>query len=88
MGHCLFIENTGEVVATAHAADTIRAAHGRAEQWRDACVSLVLDGSFGTRYAMPYENNQPIYICGGPGSPLEVIWPTLWRFNEIVPADG
>ena len=33
------------------------------------------------RFAMPYENNKPIYICRGIKRGLEEIWPTVKHFN-------
>lgn len=32
-------------------------------------------------YAMPYENNQPIYLCKGFKHTFEQIWPTLKHYN-------
>jgi hypothetical protein len=28
-------------------------------------------------YAMPYENNLPIYVCGKPEAPLKEVWPEV-----------
>jgi Dolichyl-phosphate-mannose-protein mannosyltransferase len=53
----------------------------RPEPWRDNCGSLIEGGNFGVRYAMPYERDQPIFICRNFKSSLKVIWPQLMRFQ-------
>ncbi len=55
--------------------------NGDPERWRFACKSVVAAGSFGAAFAMPYENNRPIFVCYGLSRPLSAIWPHLKRFS-------
>jgi hypothetical protein len=53
--------------------------NGDPEHWRPNCASLDIVGSFGAPYAMPYENNRPIFICRGLRVPLQEAWPRFKR---------
>jgi hypothetical protein len=45
--------------------------------WLPYCKSLDQIGSFGARFAMPYENDRPIFLCRDLVRPLAAIWPAL-----------
>jgi hypothetical protein len=54
---------------------------GNAERWRSLCGSIEPAGSFGNPYAMPYENDRPIFICRDLRMPLDRLWGRLKRFR-------
>jgi 4-amino-4-deoxy-L-arabinose transferase-like glycosyltransferase len=54
---------------------------GNVERWRALCGSIEPMGVFGNAYAMPYENDRPIFICRDLRMPLERLWPRLKRFR-------
>ena len=54
---------------------------GEVGRWQRACGSIEDAGTFGNPYAMPYENNRPIFICRDPKIPLDELWPRLKRFR-------
>ncbi len=33
-----------------------------------------------SKYAMPYENDLPIFVCRGPIRPIPSIWPRVKRY--------
>lgn len=47
---------------------------GNPEKWQRICDTVQMVGSFGAPYAMPYENQQPIFICRGLHHDLRDIW--------------
>jgi hypothetical protein len=49
------------------------------EKWRSHCAKFDIVARFGVPYAMPYENNRPIFICRGLEVPLTEAWP-IFRF--------
>ena len=54
---------------------------GNADRWRPLCGSIEPAGSFGNPYAMPYENDRPIFICRDLRMPLDRLWGRLKRFR-------
>jgi hypothetical protein len=54
---------------------------GDPERWRRVCGSIEDQGTFGNRYAMPYENDRAIFICRNPRQPLDRIWSRLKRYR-------
>ncbi len=55
--------------------------NGDPERWRENCGSLDIVAHFGAAYAMPYENDRPIFVCRGLRVPLTVAWPRFKRFQ-------
>ena len=55
--------------------------NGDPDRWRGLCNSVTVAGQFGAPYAMPYENNRPIFICRGLHMPLSTLWPHLKRYQ-------
>ncbi len=55
--------------------------HGNARDDRLRFDSVRLAAVFRNPYAMPYENNVPIYICRGIHTPLGQIWPKLRNYS-------
>jgi hypothetical protein len=55
--------------------------NGNPNAWRRLCGSVTVLGQFGVPYAMPYENNRPIFICRGLHMPLVTLWPHLKRYQ-------
>ena len=55
--------------------------NGDPPRWQSLCRSLTQAATFGAPYAMPYEDNRPIFLCRGLRSPLARIWPELKRFQ-------
>ena len=53
---------------------------GNPDRWQRLCHSVTVAGSFGAPYAMPYENDRPIFICRGLRIPLASLWPRLQRY--------
>ena len=47
---------------------------GDADTHRAACDEAIAAGVYHSRYAMPYENNQILWICRGLHRSLEEIW--------------
>jgi 4-amino-4-deoxy-L-arabinose transferase-like glycosyltransferase len=54
---------------------------GDAERWRRACGSLEIVDRTANAFAMPYENDRPIFICRDMRVPLANIWDRLKRFR-------
>jgi hypothetical protein len=54
---------------------------GDPDRWRQICQSLEMVGSFGVAYAMPYETNQPIFVCRGLRGGLARAWPRFKRYR-------
>ena len=48
--------------------------NGDPERWRNYCDSVVIAGSFGAPWAMPYETGRPIFICRGLRRNLSLTW--------------
>lgn len=48
--------------------------------WQPLCASFTQAATFGAPFAMPYENNRPIYLCRGLKMPLGKIWPRLKHY--------
>jgi hypothetical protein len=55
--------------------------NGDPERWRPNCASLDIVAHFGAPYAMPYENDRPIFLCRGLRVPLQDAWPRFKRFQ-------
>jgi len=54
---------------------------GEVERWRRGCSSLEVVGETRNEFAMPYENNRPIFICRGLRVPITEIWDRLKRYR-------
>jgi hypothetical protein len=54
---------------------------GDPERWRRLCGSIEVVDKTDAPFAMPYENNQPIFICRDLRSSLSVLWPKLRRYR-------
>lgn len=53
---------------------------GKAEDHRGSYREVVEAGRISNRYAMPYENGRPIFLCRGLKVKLQDIWPRLKRY--------
>jgi 4-amino-4-deoxy-L-arabinose transferase-like glycosyltransferase len=60
---------------------TIIHVNGDPNRWRRGCDSVDVVGKFGVPYAMPYENERPIFICRGLRRNLSEIWSRLKRYE-------
>jgi 4-amino-4-deoxy-L-arabinose transferase-like glycosyltransferase len=60
---------------------TIIHINGDPNRWRRGCDSVEVVGKFGVPYAMPYENERPIFICRGLRRNLSEIWSRLKRYE-------
>ncbi|HUA80568.1 MAG TPA: glycosyltransferase family 39 protein [Dyella sp.] len=47
---------------------------GDPQRWSRLCDSVEVVDQFGVQYAMPYENQRPIFICRGMHKNLSTIW--------------
>jgi 4-amino-4-deoxy-L-arabinose transferase-like glycosyltransferase len=54
---------------------------GEVERWRRGCESLEIVGQTDNAFAMPYENNRPIFICRGLRVPITQIWDRFKRYR-------
>lgn len=54
---------------------------GDPERWQRACGSLEIVDRTDNAFAMPYENNRPIFVCRGIRGPLTQIWDRLKRYR-------
>jgi MFS family permease len=54
---------------------------GEVERWRRGCGSLDVVGTTDNPFAMPYENNRPIFICRGLRVPITEIWDRFRRYR-------
>lgn len=48
---------------------------------RKSCEDVTVAATHTSRYAIPYENNMPIYICRGLRIPMATLWATDKNFN-------
>jgi hypothetical protein len=48
---------------------------------QDMCVTLELAETIRSTYAMPYENNLPVYLCKGLKVPLETFWQKVRHYE-------
>jgi 4-amino-4-deoxy-L-arabinose transferase-like glycosyltransferase len=55
--------------------------NGDPERWRRGCERVETIGRFGVTYAMPYENERPIFVCRGLRRTLDQIWDRLKRYQ-------
>lgn len=55
--------------------------NGDMARWRQFCASVEEVARFGAPYAMPYENDRPIFICRGLPVPLTRAWPRFERLQ-------
>lgn len=55
--------------------------NGDPERWQDFCENVEVVGTFGVPYAMPYENNRPIFICRGLRANLSATWYRFKRYE-------
>jgi hypothetical protein len=53
--------------------------NGDPRRWQRLCGSVSVVDHFGADYAMPYENNRPIFVCRGLRYPLDTLWPRMKR---------
>jgi len=60
---------------------TIIHVNGDPNRWRRGCDTVDVVGKFGAPYAMPYENERPIFICRGLRRNLSEIWSRLKRYE-------
>jgi Dolichyl-phosphate-mannose-protein mannosyltransferase len=60
---------------------TVILINARADRWGRLCQSLEFAGTFGVPYAMPYENNRPIFVCHGLRFNLNQAWPRFRRYE-------
>jgi hypothetical protein len=54
---------------------------GNLDRWRLHCANLQVVATFGVALAMPYEKDQPIFLCHGLHVPLEEAWGAFKRFQ-------
>ena len=54
---------------------------GDPDRWRRACKSLDIVDRTDNAFAMPYENNRPIFICRGIRVPLTEVWDRFKRYR-------
>jgi 4-amino-4-deoxy-L-arabinose transferase-like glycosyltransferase len=54
---------------------------GDVERWRRGCGSLEIVGRTDNAFAMPYENNRPIFICRGLRVPITELWDRFRRYR-------
>jgi Dolichyl-phosphate-mannose-protein mannosyltransferase len=54
---------------------------GEIERWRRGCGSLEVVGKTDNAFAMPYENNRPIFICRGLRVPITQLWDRFKRYR-------
>ena len=54
---------------------------GDPERWRRSCGSLEIVGKTENAFAMPYENNRPIFICRGLRLPITELWDRFKRYR-------
>ena len=54
---------------------------GDPERWRRVCGSVEIVDKTGNRFAMPYENDRPIFICRDMRVSLEQMWGRLKRYR-------
>jgi 4-amino-4-deoxy-L-arabinose transferase-like glycosyltransferase len=54
---------------------------GNVERWRAICGSIETLDKTGNPYAMPYENDRPIFLCRGLKMPLTRLWDRLKRYR-------
>jgi hypothetical protein len=55
--------------------------HGNVREDRVRFETVRLATVFRNRYAMPYENDVPIYVCRGIHRPLAALWPKLRNYS-------
>lgn len=53
--------------------------NGDPHRWQRLCESVQVADRFGVDYAMPYENDRPIFICRGLRVSLDTLWPRMKR---------
>ncbi len=54
---------------------------GKIQDHQKVFESVVKAGEFNHPYVMPYENNQPVFICRGLKITIERVWPTTRHFG-------
>jgi hypothetical protein len=54
---------------------------GDVERWRRGGGSLDIVGRTDNAFAMPYENNRPIFICRGLRVPITELWDRFKRYR-------
>ncbi len=54
---------------------------GREENHRQLFDRVEVAGMHRSRYAMPYENDLPIFICRGLKLPLDEVWPRTKNYS-------
>jgi len=55
--------------------------NGNVRIWQRFCENLAMVGTFGTPYAMPYENGRPILLCHGLRANLTETWARFRRYG-------
>ena len=54
---------------------------GNEERYRELFRSVEIVGQTASKYAMPFESGQPIYVLRGMKTPLGDFWPQVKRYN-------
>lgn len=60
--------------------DVLIAVGGSAEDYSDTFSEVVLVNTHMAEYAMPYENNLPIYLCRKPRARIRDVWPAVKHY--------
>jgi 4-amino-4-deoxy-L-arabinose transferase-like glycosyltransferase len=63
-----------------HDGSVIIHVNGDPNLWRRFCQSVEIAGTFGDPFAMPYENDRPIFVCRGLRFSLVKAWPHFKRY--------
>jgi hypothetical protein len=61
----------------ARSGDVLIAIGGSPQELEETYATVVQVDATDERYAMPYENHRPIYICRGLKRPLRDVWPSM-----------
>jgi hypothetical protein len=64
-----------------HTANVVIAVGGRKEDHEESFEEVIEMDRTNCTFCMPYENNNPIYLCRGIKRPIMEIWPTVKHFN-------
>ena len=54
---------------------------GDPARWERICGKIDIVDKTDSPYAMPYENNRPIFVCRDLRTPLANVWDRLKRFR-------
>jgi hypothetical protein len=64
-----------------HTGELVLFIGGRKEDHQKSFDEVELGGTTHCGYCMPYENNQPVWICRGLRAPLDQVWPNAKHFD-------